>query len=186
MLQNKITPSKALLIRPMSCEKQAAYVHNSAVDEAAKEDIGRVAYRYVQSSQGERNTRTEAIVCGIAGLCFLILYVSEVFLSNEKANNDDLSNNRTILNYALTLIPILIVPALWLNVLPNLANSLNYNATKNQGKDWLIARQGPSFFNKLKVLPYSQFGKERLLALLKEDSIDASSIEKKCTTSGSA
>ncbi|WP_147376838.1 hypothetical protein [Noviherbaspirillum saxi] len=56
-----VDPKNSLLIGPMPCEEQCAYIRNSTVDAIQVEDVSMTAYRYLQSRKGRDFTKSEAI-----------------------------------------------------------------------------------------------------------------------------
>jgi hypothetical protein len=181
MLTKKITPSKSLIIKPMPCEKQTAYLQNCAVDEAAKGRVDMVTYHYLQTRQGQTNTRNEAFIHGLIGIGTLmyVLHLKNNFLANKSLHDRDYLFIETMIGTLFSFVLFIFLPACLANIPPNLSNTSRHRDTKDECKQWLIGHKGIAFFQEVDKLPFTPFGLRRLLELLKEKDIDCSSLENK-------
>lgn len=150
-----VKPKKALLVTSMICEIKAAEITNSAVYEMEKNEIGNVAYRFLQSRRGENNTFNEILFWSTASL---ILFE---------------------LGYKIHPILYLCLLCYAPHIPPNIGNTLRYKETKNYCAEWLTQKLGIETFEKIKELKFNRAGMFKLSSLLNEKNINASHLENK-------
>ena len=154
----------------MGCERQTAKLRNRTVESMVENDIRSVTYRYLQSKSGEKTTRCEVIFYGIfsifalCGLCHVYSTINNTFKDN--AQEDELKNLIFILFY-----PSLVCITMFLNVLPNVCNTLGYRETKNSCEAWLTQKLGKEDFQKIEKLSYSRESFFKVNKLLDEKNI---------------
>ncbi len=152
----KVKPLRSLLITPMLCERTVAAIRNKTVDNIQQNEIGIVAYRFLQNKEGEKNTFCKAVFFGtcatiyIVGLCF---------------------------SPASLLLCIALVLAL-ANTIPNIGNTIRYRETRMACEDWLAPKVGEEF-KKIKELKFNKTGLTELSDILKTKQIDTTFIENK-------
>lgn len=148
---NKVEPTKTILIKTFRCEHQAAYIRNQAVESINRGDIKGVAYRYLQSRQGEDYTFFEAIFWGT--LTGIILAASLYIYNNANnapfSENNDSNTNNMILN----LFPgFLLIANLapFINCVINTNNTRRYKETKEGCEAWLKEKIDINTFRQIK------------------------------------
>lgn len=146
---NKVRPKHTLFfICP--CESKCAYIRNKSVDSINSNDIGGVAFRYLQSRAGQYNTRNEAAVFAILGTAGTL--TMGLTLGATAAFNI----------------------AFFGNVPPNLGNTGRYRKTKRGCKQWLRDSVGEEIFNEIQQLKYNAEGIHKLVSILQAAGIDVS------------
>lgn len=163
----RVKPHKTLLCWSYGCERQAAAIRNATVLAMEESDIALVAYRYLQSRRGEKNTSREVIAYGftvISALCVLIMAY--------KDPNDSLNILKKVLCLALILISL---P----NTLVNIPNTIRHKRTKQACEAWIIAGMDEKDFQEIQKLRYDRSGLASLSSFFKNKGIPTESLDAK-------
>lgn len=125
-----VNPTEALVVEPMPCEKQTAYIRNNAVKSMSDNNVSGVTLRYVQSVMGESNTAWEAMASGALASLMVAGALLMSYFTKDKRKVTKESN--------LPFAAIFVFSVL--NILPNIANTRRYRETKLGCLLWLKTR----------------------------------------------
>jgi len=162
----KVKPSTALILMSMPCEKQAAAIRNKTLDAIELGDAIKVARRYLQSREGQRNTLNESVVHSLLTTFCL------AFGFYLKSKNNDLSK----FSFWIAIFSALNIP-------PNVHNTMRYKTTSELCKKWLVDQLGLDKFHKLEKLSYDLYKfavfarKELPTCLVKPKAVEAPEIK---------
>lgn len=148
----EMQPTNSLLCVSMECENTASVIRNRTVKSMKENDIAAVAYRYLQTRQGENCTFYLAASCGI-----LAAYIPfESFLS--------------------PLWRVYYTSLCVLSLIPNVRNNLNYREVKLASREWLILKIDEKTFEKIDNLNFTNGGLSELMSLLMEKKLEVKSL----------
>lgn len=133
----KSKPTKSLLFTSMPCERRTSAIRNRTVKSMQANDVGDVAYRYLQNRQGARNSVQEAV--------FWAFHATLSIKFLRQCPKISLPVRTAIVCY-----PVLMLP-------PNITNSLKYRETKIACEVWLT--------NKLEKQKFEEIEKFKLQSI---------------------
>lgn len=173
----KVAPSKMLLIGSMPCERQTAYIRNEAIEAMNRNEIGTVAFRYLQSRRGENMTFFEVAFYSSSLLYSCIRPL--LYILNESDNQNDDPNDE----YSISLQSYLIILYTIANILPNIVNTSRYKETKNACEQWLEQKLSQQAINEIKTIWYPYRGMygnlQKLVTILNREHIPTDDIANK-------
>lgn len=155
----EVRPYNTLFISPMPCENKCAAIRNKTVASMRQNDIGDVAYRYLQTRRGQNNTLKEVIFWGSMSTIMLGLFRG---------------SSRSV--RLLSALPSA------LHVPPNIGNTIRYSETKRSSEEWLSSRLDKNKIKEIKAMKFNQAGMLSLNIFLKRENIDNSSVENRTKT----
>jgi hypothetical protein len=157
----RVQPTAVYHLGSTPCEKTCASIVNKSIDGMETNDIAMVAYRYLQTKAGARNTFYEG------SLYFLGAALGAVF---------------TIYRYpAFALVTI----GELLAMQPASENYFRYAEASESCEDWLRERLSPAQFVQVQQLSFDQKGLDCLVDILKEKGCETKFIEEKADELGS-
>ena len=155
----EVKPYNTLFISPMPCEYKSAAIRNKTVASMRPNNIGDVAYRYLQSRRSQNNTLKEAILWGSFSTIML-----------------GLNRGRSRSVRLLSTLPCA------LHVPPNIGNTIRYSETKHSCEEWLSSRLDKNQIKEVKAMRFNQSGMVSLNLFLKRENIDNSSVANRIKT----
>lgn len=152
-LHVEVKPYNTLFVGPMPCEKKAAAILNKTSLSMQQNDIGDVAYRYLQCRRGKNNTLKEAILWGSYSIILL------GFMRRKPRQMG--------LIWALPTA---------LHVPPNIGNTIRYAETQKSCEEWLATRLDKDKVAEIRAMTFTQSGMFSLTHFLNREKIDNTSV----------
>lgn len=153
-----IRPYRSLFFLSMPCEHRAAAVFNEAKKSMKEKDSSAVAYRFLQSREGEKNSFTEASFYTALGN--IMLWSARNSPATPRAS-----------------LPILFLIAG--NILPNIGNFIRYREIKLQSRQWLSGDLGEEQLAVIEALSYNDSGLNTLKNFFENENRSTVSIKNK-------
>lgn len=153
-----VTPKQSLFCQAMPCEIQAAAIRNKTVDDMKANDLSMVCYRYLQSRQGQKNTRAEAATYSVLSAANIVVGAM----------------GGTLFSF---LIASLTAP----HVPPNIGNTGRYRKTKRACKDMIKNQLDANTFAQIQNLKYSNEGLRTLKQIMTSKGVDIQNLDYKMT-----
>lgn len=170
--QNTIEPTNSLSFvgfGPMECEEQTAAIINKTRNCMSKEDVGGVAYRFLQSRQAQNTTFQQAAAFSIAMLVAL-----KELLSLDTTIEDN--NTKVVLSILFSMATLFCLA----NILPNVCNTSRFKKNTNDCEEWLSNRINQNTLTEIKNVSYPRFlngSLSQLVKILNKANIDSESVQ---------
>lgn len=164
----RVEPHKTLLCCSCVCEQQAAAIRNDTVTAMQANDIAHVAYRYLQTRRGEKNTLAEAIVGGSTFILGLFLLCATSHDPNDAVSI--LKNVLVVVVSFLIALPTALV---------NIPNTLRYRETKQACEAWLMSFLDERDVREIQKLRYNRSGLVSLSSFFYNKGISTVSLDNK-------